>query len=277
MQATIRNGEERDALYEKSRTTATRALELDESLAEAHTSLGWLKRVHDWDWTGSEREFRRALELNPNDVNAHQWYALLLTTLGRLDEALSETERALELAPLTKIVVQNNFSIHQYRREFEQLPALAQQVVSLDDSQPANARTLSIAYIKTGNYAKAIEVGEAYQATREGRMDNGSIAANQAIAYARVGQGARSREMLEYLEQRAKDDSEFEFRLAMAYAELGHAEDAIKHLQRCFAVHDDRLVWLPVESSFDSLRGDARFQELLQKMKLDSNSNVVTK
>ena len=108
-------------------------------------------------------------------------------------------------------------------------------------------------------------------------MDNAYIAANQAVAYARVGQGARSREMLELLEQRAKDDSEFEFRLAMAYAELGRAEDAIKHLQRCFAVHDDRLVWLPVESCFDSLRGDARFQELLRKMKLDSNANVVTK
>src|SRR6266700_1653547 len=95
-------------LIERSRSTratATTALELDEGLAEAHTSLAWVKRVHDWDWTGSEREFRRALELNPNDVNAHQWYALLLITLGRLDEALSETEQARELAPLTKIVL----------------------------------------------------------------------------------------------------------------------------------------------------------------------------
>ncbi len=271
MQANIKNGGERDALYEKSRATATTALELDEGLAEAHTSLAWVKRVHDWDWTGSEREFRRALELNPNDVNAHQWYALLLITLGRLDEALSETEQARELAPLTKIVLQNNFAIRQYRREFEELPALAQQIVSLDDSQPANARTLSIAYTKTGNYAKAIEVGEAYQAASQGRI-GAYIAANQAVAYARMGQGARSREMLEYLEQGAKDDSEFEFRLAMADAELERAEEAIKHLQRCFTAHDDRLVWLRVESCFDSLRSDPRFQELLRKMKLDSSS-----
>ncbi len=271
MQANIKNGGERDALYEKSRATATTALELDERLAEAHTSLGWVKRVHDWDWTGSEREFRRALELNPNDVNAHQWYALLLITLGRLDEALSETEQARELAPLTKIVLQNNFAIRQYRREFEELPALAQQIVSLDDSQPANARTLSIAYTKTGNYAKAIEVGEAYQAASQGRI-GAYIAANQAVTYARMGQNARSREMLEYLEQGAKDDSEFEFRLAMADAELERAEEAIKHLQRCFTAHDDRLVWLRVESCFDSLRSDPRFQELLRKMKLDSSS-----
>jgi tetratricopeptide (TPR) repeat protein len=105
----------------------------------------------------------------------------------------------------------------------------------------------------------------------EGRIGSGYIAANQAVAYARTGQGGRSREMLEYLEQRAKEDSENEYRLAMAYAELGRVEDAIKHLQRCFVAHDDRLVWLPVESYFNSLRGDARFQELLRKMKLDSH------
>ena len=268
MQANNKNGEERDALYEKSRTSATRALELDEGLAEAHTSLGWVKRVHDWDWAGSEREFRRALELNPNDVNAHQWYALLLATLGRLDEALAEIEQAQELAPLAKIVVQNNFAIHQYRHEFDALPALAQQVVSLDESPTVDARTLSIAYLKTGNYAKAIEVVEAYQATREGRISNGYLAANQAVAYTRMGQIARSREMLDYLEQQAKTDSEWEFRLAMADADLGRAEEAIKHIQRCFTFHDDRLVWLRVEPCFDSLRGDARFQELLRKMKL---------
>ena len=103
-------------------------------------------------------------------------------------------------------------------------------------------------------------------------MDNGYITANQAVAYARIGQDARSREMLEYLEQQAKNDSECEFRLAMAYAELGSTEEAIKHLQSCFAVHDDRLVWLRVESCFDSLRSDPPFQELLRKMKLDSSS-----
>jgi len=268
MQANDENGEEREALYEKSRTTATRALELDEGLAEAHTSLGWVKRLHDWDWAGSEREFKRALELNPNDVNAHQWYALLLATLGRLDEALSEIEQARDLAPLSKIVLRNYSSIRQFRREFERLPALAEQIVSLDDSQPANAIALSIAYTRTGNYAKAIETGEAYQASLGGIIGSSYIASIRAVAYARMGQDARSREMLEYLEKRARDDSENEYRLAMANAELGRAEQAIKHLQRCFSVHDDRLVWLPVEPCFDSLRTDARFQELLRKMKL---------
>ena len=269
LKANVMTGEVRDELYEKSRATAMRALELDEGLAEAHTSLGWVKRIHDWDWTGSEREFRRALELDPNEVNAHQWYALLLITLRRLDEALTEIEQARDLAPLSRIVLSNYFAVRQFRREFEGLPALAEQIMSLDDSRPANANTLSIAYARTGNYAKAIEVAETYQAASGGRIVSGYVAAVQAVAYARMGQGTRSREMLEYLEKRAKDDSENEYRLATAYAELGRTDQAIKDLQRCFEVHDDRLVWLRVEPCFDSLRSDARFQELLRKLRLN--------
>jgi len=166
-------------------------------------------------------------------------------------------------------VLSNYSAVRQFRREFEGLPALAEQIVSLDDSLPANANILSIAHLRTGNYAKAIEVAEAYQATSGGRIVSGYVAAVQAVAYARMGQGTRSREMLEYLEKRAKDDSENEYRLAMAYAELGHTESAIKHLQRCFTVHDDRLVWLLVEPCFDSLRSEDRFRELLRKMKLN--------
>jgi TolB-like protein len=277
LEANTRNGEMRDALYEKSRTNVMRALELDDSLAEAHTSLGWLKRVHDWDWTTSEQEFRRALEINPNAVNAHQWYALLLTTLGRLDEALLEIEQARELAPLSRIVLQNYFSVRQYRHEFDELPALAEQIASLENSQPANTNTLTIAYTRTGQYGKAVRIGEEYQASLAERIGSGYVTANRAVAYARTGQESRSREMLDYLEQRAKNDSEIGYRLAMAYAELGYTEDAIKHLQRCLVAHDDRLVWLLVESYFDSLRGDPRFQEILRKMKLDASSPSITK
>lgn len=116
MQANDSDGQKRDSLYQKSRTMAMKALELDDSSAEAHTSLGWVKRIHDWDWSGSEHEFKRALELNPNYVQAHQWYALVLITLGRTDEALAEIEKARELEPLSQIVLRNYFSVRQYRR-----------------------------------------------------------------------------------------------------------------------------------------------------------------
>src|ERR1041384_5775204 len=179
--------------------------------------------------------------------------------------------------PDRKIVLQNYFSVRQYRHEFDELPALAEQIASLENSQPANTNTLTIAYTRTGQYGKAVRIGEEYQASLAERIGSGYVTANRAVAYARTGQESRSREMLDYLEQRAKNDSEIGYRLAMAYAELGYTEDAIKHLQRCLVAHDDRLVWLLVESYFDSLRGDPRFQEILRKMKLDASSPSITK
>src|SRR6185295_8011880 len=114
------DGKERDALYEKARATATKALELDESLAEAHTSLGWIKRTHDWDWSGAEAQFKRAIELNPNYANVHQWYGLLLTTLGRTDEALVEMQKAHEIDPLSRPILVNYLAVRVFRREYNE-------------------------------------------------------------------------------------------------------------------------------------------------------------
>lgn len=268
LQANVRTDDQRDALYEKSRTTATRALELDEGLAEAHTSLGWVKRVHDWDWAASEAEFKRALELNPNHVNAHQWYALLLTTLGRMDEALREIDKARELEPLSQIVLLNYFAILQYAREIDRLPVLAEQIAKLDGSGLVAARVRSAAYARTGNHAKVIEIGDAHRSIHQGRITTDTLAAQLAIAYSRGHQDSHAQEMLDYLERRAKADTEAAYRLATAYAELGRTDDAIALLRKCLAGHDDRMVWIRVEPHFDSLRGDERFRALLDKMKL---------
>jgi Tfp pilus assembly protein PilF len=105
----------RDELYERSRTMASKALSIDETCAEAHTSLAWIMRVHDWNWEGSEREFKRAIELDPNYANARQWYSFLLLGLGRMDEALVQMEKALELEPLSRIILNNSFSVRNYR------------------------------------------------------------------------------------------------------------------------------------------------------------------
>jgi tetratricopeptide (TPR) repeat protein len=243
-------------------------LELDESLAEAHTSLGWIKRSHDWDWAGSEREFRRALELNPNYANAHQWYALLLLILGRKEEALSQIELARELEPLSTIVLRNYFSVVQYRREYERLPALAERIASLGESQLANLWTRAVAYSRTGNSDKLIEMVEADQQARQDKSTVIIVAVYQALAYTRTGQLDKAREVVAFLKQEAKVNSEPAYRLATIYAELGRRDEAIALLERCYGARDDRLVWLKVEPFFDSLRSDPRFQDLLRRMNL---------
>lgn len=265
LQANNSDGETRDALYENSRNTTAKALHLDEGLAEAHTTLGWIKRTHDWDWAGSEHEFKRALELNPNYANAHQWYALLLTTLGRTDEALTEIEKARELEPLSVIVLRNYFAIRQYRRENSLLPALAEQIAALDESKATTFRIFALA--RTCDYAKVIEIGE--ESHTDLSQDLALYQAdNLAIAYTRLHQPAKAERLIRYLQGEANHHAEAAYHLAMVYAELSRSEAAIDLLLKCLDAHDDRLVWIKVEPRLDSLRKETRFQEIVRRMNL---------
>ncbi len=268
LQAVENKGERRDALYEKARVNAIKALQLDETLAEAHTSLGWIKRTHDWDWQGAEREFKRAIELNPNYVNAHQWYGFLLIALGRSDEALAELKKAREIDPLSKSVLINYLAVLTFRRESSETPAVIQQIIDLDDDKPTTQRLLSIDYLQRGDFAKVIETGNE-NISSDGTKNISSIrTANMVVAYARLGQDDKAREMLAYLEQEAKNDFESAFRLAMAYSDLGRKTEAIELLQKCFEVHEDRMIWLKIEPRFDNLREEPRYKEILRKMNL---------
>ena len=258
--------ETREALYERSRATAFKALQLDETLAEGHTTLGWIKRTHDWDWAGSEAEFKRAIELNPNYANAHQWYALLLTTLGRADEAAKEIQIAHDLEPLSIIVLQNYFSVAMYgRRDFAKASDIAEQIKSLQQDAKASS---AIAYIfgKSGDHNKVIELCEAYLEHNEHAPSY--MLVPLAIAYARTGNAAKAAEIVNVLKERSNKSTEDIYRLAQVHAELGHKEEAIALLQKCLEAHDDRMVWLKVEPNFESLRGEAHFQQILSKMGL---------
>lgn len=268
LQANVSDGKTRHGLYEKSKASATKALALDERLAEGHTSLGWIKRVHEWNWTESEQYFRRALELNPNDVNARQWYAFLLTTLGRTDEALIQIEKARELAPLSLIVLSNYFVVRQHRRDNWALPALAAQIATLDPAWETHNRLSLLAHLRTGNYQSLIELGEAFQARREKEPLPFYLAALLAIAYNKTGRAQKAAELIEYLAKNAKTKSFAAYQLATVYAEIGRKDEALKFLQASFDSHDDRMVWLKVEPSFDTLRGDHRFNQLMSRMNL---------
>ncbi|MCY7348012.1 MAG: tetratricopeptide repeat protein, partial [Pyrinomonadaceae bacterium] len=260
------NRQEFDTRYEKARAMATKALELDETLAEAHTTLGWIKRIHDWDWEGSEKHFKRALELNPNYVNARQWYALLLSALGRHDEALIEIEKARKLAPLTKIVLSNYAAILINRRDFDEALKMTGELMKIDDDKSNNHRLLTIVYLNMGNDGKVIEIVEKYIAETDNQTVGNYINSNLAVAYHRTGNTAKANEMLKLLEQKAQTDSGTAFRVAMAYSNLGRKDEAFALLRKCFEERDDRMVWLKVEPRFDNLRDDERFKEILRKM-----------
>ena len=127
---------------------------------------------------------------------------------------------------------------------------------------------LSLQYLMEGDYAKVIEIGNEIQSSEDKKSISDYLTANLAVAYARTGQQARARQLLAYLEQRAKTESETAYRLATAYSDLGRKDEAIVLLKGCFAAHDDRMVWIKAEPRFDPLRDDARFQEMLRSMNL---------
>lgn len=267
LEANINFGEKRIALYERSRREALRALEIDNSLAEAHTSLGWIKRVYDWDWQGAETEFKRALAINPNYVTARQWYALQLTIMGRHDEALEHIEAARQLEPLSRSVLLNYFSVRLHRREYGLLPGIAEQIAKVEQPEERNIRILSIAYLKAGDFARVIQLGEADQGKTNKGFQGSYFLSNLAVAHYKVGNTERADEVMKELKRRSEKSGESAYRLAMAYAELGRNDEAIEMLRKCLAVRDDRMVWLKVDACFDPLRRDARFQEIIAKLR----------
>lgn len=268
LQANLSSGARRDELYNRSKAAALKALEIDPQSAEARTSLGWVKRVHEWDWQAAEAEFRKAIDIDPNYVTARQWYALLLTSLGRLDEALLHLEKAREIEPFSRSVLMNSFSVRLYRGEKEHLRPLAEQLDDLHSPNPANPRLAIVAHFRNGEYDKVTALGEMAIGHTGGEIRSDYLAAHIAMAYWALNDKASAKRFIEHLERRASVQTEAAYRLAMAYGFIGDSDRAIALLEKCFNERDDRMVWLGVEHEFVRLRSDPRFKALLAKMRL---------
>jgi DNA-binding winged helix-turn-helix (wHTH) protein/TolB-like protein/Flp pilus assembly protein TadD len=263
---TVNLNEPLHTINQKARLNAQKALELDETLAEAHTSVACLKRAQDWDWEGSEKHFKRAIELDPNYVNARQWYALLLITLGRVDEAITQIEKARELEPLSKVVLLNAYQVYVSRKDPNVLWDIVQRILALEDSEANRLRLLTQFYERIGNYHKAIQAGE--ELTNKLKVNSTGAITSLAIAYMRTGQEEKAREMFAYLEGRPKNDTGALYHLAMIHSMLGYKEKAIELMHRSFENHDARMLWIKIEPRLDPLRDDQRFQQIIRRMHL---------
>ena len=261
--------EKRVGRYEYSKSLLEKALALDDELPEAHTSLAWIKRIHEWDWDGSESEFKRALELDPNSYNAHMWYALLLVTLSRKDEALAEIEKAKELAPLTPSVIANYHTVRYFCRDNDKLLEIAEQERKLGVREYVTARTLSQTYLRLGEFEKVIETVTDFY-SRNGSRRYETLDANLATAFALGGRMKEAEPLLRRLKGEASKSAEAGYRLSAVLADLGRSNEALELLEKCLAERDARLMWISVEPRFDRLRSEPRFQAILKKMNLPS-------
>lgn len=252
-------------LMPKARTAALRALELDKSLAEAHASLALIKENYDYDWAGSEKEFRRAIQLNPQYATAHQWYAESLSWQGRFQEAFAESELARQLDPLSLIITLDHARILYNSREIDR--ALKQYSSMLDlDPNYHNARGAMIpCYLQLGRYDDAINEIKRWAAREDGHW----LWAWQAAVYGRSGHEKEARQALTKLEQIPESKSYRTETLLIAYLGTGQNERVIELLQKAYSEHSNSVVQIKVDPMYDPVRSDPRFQDLLRRVGLE--------
>lgn len=248
---------QRDQAFAKTKQAALKALEIDNSLGEAHASLAAVLESSEWDWAGAEAGFQQAIELNPAYATAHQWYADFLAEMGRLDESVDEIERALELDPLSLIIRANGGKILIYARRYDDAVEQCQKVLEMDaDFLPAHA-CLGLAYAMKGMDEEAL-----HHARKFGRLPL------IGFAHALAGQREKALEIVQELEEHPR--SEFyssTATIALIYAHLGETEQAFAWLERAYQERAIPLS-LKVDPMFDPLRSDLRFHKLLRRMNI---------
>jgi Tfp pilus assembly protein PilF len=251
--------------YPRAKAAAERALELDDSLSEAHVSLAIAKKDYYWDWAGSEQAYKRALELNPGNATARQWYAECLACLGRQAESIAECERARALDPLS-LIVAATLGRHGYcfARQSDRGIAELREVVRNDPEFWVAHVFLGFAYMYTGQLPEALaEFRNAKQLN-----DNADVEAGIGYTLARLNQHAEARKVLAELKNLRRGRYVQPVIIALVHAALGENDEAFLWLEKAF---EERAQWLSeikVDPAFDSLRSDARLGQLLQRMGL---------
>jgi serine/threonine-protein kinase len=252
----------------RARAAAQRALELDETLAEAHTTLARVLTLFDWDWAGAEREYKRALELNPRYAVAHQWYGGYLASLGQHDGSIAERRRALELDPLSVII---NFELEQafyHSRDYDRAIEQGQKTLELDQNFPATYAYLPATYEQKGMYREAIAGFQKGQALKGGTEWSLALAGLGHV-YAKTGRKKEARAVLDELKQLSRQGYVPADSMALVHAGLAEKDEAFAWLDKAFAERSFRLVHIKVEPRWDSLRSDPRYAQLLRRMNLN--------
>jgi TolB-like protein/Tfp pilus assembly protein PilF len=250
--------------FPKAKAAAERAIELQETSAEAHTALALLFCFSDVNFAQSEKEFKRAIELNPNYATAHHWYGnALLVALGRFNEAISENKRAVELDPLSLIINADLGSTFMLARQYDQAIAQLQRTLTLDNKFGYTHWNLGQALYLKGDTAAAIAE---YQKART-LDDDPQIVALLGRAYADTGQKDQALELVRELEARATQQFVRGYLMALVYIGLGDKTKAIDYLEREYQNHDNiDTAWIRADPMLDPLRGDPRFEALADQI-----------
>lgn len=242
-----------------------RALEIDDTDAEAHTALAHVKFWYDWDWSGAENEFKRAIELSPNDPRSHQFYASYLIVMGRNREALSEIKRAQGLTPLSLPINVQVARILYFTREYDQAIEQCNKTLEMDPNFGGAHQFRGRSHIQKQMYEEALTE---LQKARAFWSESAEIISLIGFTYAVSGRRIEAQKILGELEGLSKQRYVSPYHIAMVYAGLGERDPAFLWLEKAFADREGRLTILKFAPEFDSLHSDPRYTELLRRVGL---------
>ena len=245
--------------FPKAKSAAEKAIQIDDTLAEAYAALAQVSASYSYDWSSAEREFERAIQLNPNYATAHQWYGGMLSRMGQRERGLAEVRRAQELDPLSLIINQNVgwylYLARQYDQGIEQL----RKTLELDTSFGPTHDLLGLCYVRKGMYQQGVaELRKAISLTG----GDPNIKAELGNAYAAAGRRKEALEILDELTALSKRSYFSPYSIASIYVGLGDKDQAFAWLQKAYEEHDIWLSLVKVEPAFDPLHSDPRFAEL---------------
>ena len=247
-----------------ARKAALRAIELDESLADSHLALANVKFLYDWDFPSAEREFLRALELNPNSLNARADYADYLIAMGRSDESIAERRRNLEIDPLSRRPIWALATGYYWARRYDEAITQSRYGIELDPNHWSGHLDLGLALEQKHQFPEAMSELQKAIETSNDKTWVSFIAHDMALSGDRAG----AQKIIADLQQLSKRTYVSPWLFAMIYPDLGNKEKALTWLEKCYKRREHDLVFSKVWPMFDSLRSDPRYQDLMRRVGL---------
>ena len=254
-----------DEGYRAAKEYARKAIELDDSLAEAHASLAWSTFVYDWNWDEADRQFRRAIDLDPRYPSAHQWYAFVLASRGNIPEALVEAHTAVELDPGSVSARRSLGYAYYYARRYDQARYHLDKAIAMNPKAEETYRVYGLVLALEGKFEEAIRVLRESVAMQEGGT---YTRATLGYALARAGELGEAAEILSELHAHVSHEYVSPVAFATLYLGLGNIEGALDYAEQAVADRRGWLAYLKVNPIMDPMRGHPRFQALVRRMKL---------
>ncbi len=244
--------------YPKAKEAALKALELDETLAETHTSLAIIKNALEWDWAGAEREYKRAIELNPSHAIAHHWYALFLMERDLRNRSIAEIKLAQELDPLSLRINRNIGMMLYFVRRYDEAIEALMKTIEMDPDKMAGRKYLGLVYLEKSMYKEALT---------EFKITNNQFYICKT--FGEMGKRAEALKMLDELIQQSKKEFLSPYLFALCYFTLRENDQGFRYLEKAYEERDAWMPFLKIDPRLDIVRSDPRFMTLLKKMNLE--------